>query len=82
MAGCTRCTQAGDWLAVWKLDRRRIRILLVQHSSGAQTALPAPGDSSAPDLAEVRERFPELTRLWDAVRHEFWANAVLEDLPG
>lgn len=35
-----------------------------------------------PDLAEMRERFPEHTRLWDAIRHEFWANAVSEGRTG
>ncbi|WP_327150241.1 hypothetical protein [Nocardia sp. NBC_01329] len=29
-----------------------------------------------PDLADIRERLPEHTRLWDAIRHEFWSNAV------
>lgn len=29
-----------------------------------------------PDLASARELHPELARLWDAVRHEFWRNLL------
>ncbi len=29
-----------------------------------------------PDLAQARELLPELSRLWDAVRREFWAKLI------
>ncbi|MFI6312175.1 hypothetical protein ACIBEK_18895 [Nocardia fusca] len=77
-----RRTRAGDWLAVWRFDHLRIRILRVCDTSGAQTLLSATGLATAPDLADMRERFPELTGLWDAVRHEFWAETAREGLPG
>ncbi|MGW1741493.1 hypothetical protein ACWCPQ_22115 [Nocardia sp. NPDC001965] len=34
------------------------------------------------DLAEMRERCPELTPLWDAIRHEFWASVLPEGRTG
>ncbi|WP_328398091.1 hypothetical protein [Nocardia sp. NBC_00416] len=76
-----RRTRADEWLAVWRFDRR-IRMLRVCDTSGAQILLSAAGPATAPDLADMRERFPELTTLWDAVRHEFWARAVPEGLCG
>lgn len=68
-----RCTEADGWVAQWRLDRLRIRILLVRNSSDADTLFSAAVDAAAPDLAEMRERFPRLSGLWDAIRGEFWA---------
>ncbi|WP_157110528.1 hypothetical protein [Nocardia anaemiae] len=34
----------------------------------------APGDY--PDLVQARERLPKLAELWDAVRHDFWTEAI------
>ena len=68
-----RCTEADGWTAQWCLDHLRIRILLVSNSSDAEPLFSAAVDAAAPDLAEMRERFPRLSDLWDAIRSEFWA---------
>ncbi|WP_280433986.1 hypothetical protein [Nocardia carnea] len=77
----TRYTEVDGWSAAWRCERERIRILRVRLSSGAPAELSTAG-AYIPDLAEMRERFPEHTRLWDAIRHEFWANAVPEGHTG
>ncbi|WP_280462913.1 hypothetical protein [Nocardia carnea] len=77
----TRYTEVDGWSAAWRCDRASIRILRVRLSSGAPVELSIVGPY-IPDLAEMRERFPEHTRLWDAIRHEFWANAMPEGRTG
>ncbi|MFI5779907.1 hypothetical protein [Nocardia sp. NPDC051570] len=34
------------------------------------------GADHCPDLAEARERMPELATVWDAVRHAYWVELV------
>lgn len=66
-----RHTEIDGLRALWRVDHRRGRIVLlaVRDLSGA---LPlTPGDRL--DLAAARERWPRLTPLWDAVRHDFWS---------
>lgn len=77
----TRYTEVDGWSAAWRCDYKSIRILQVRLSSGAPLELSIVG-AYVPDLAEMRERFPEYTRLWDAIRHEFWANAIPEGRTG
>ncbi|WP_433602984.1 hypothetical protein ACQPXH_15235 [Nocardia sp. CA-135953] len=67
-----RRTEVDGWHADWRIDRHRIRIMLVRNLSEAQPLLSAATPAVAPDLADLRERFPELSRLWDAIRHEYW----------
>ncbi|MGW5384963.1 hypothetical protein [Nocardia sp. NPDC003963] len=38
--------------------------------------LTATSAATALDLATMRERFPELTPLWDAVRQQFWSQVA------
>jgi hypothetical protein len=68
-------TEVDGMTATWRLDRCTIAIVSVCGTTSAtpQVVL-APGDR--PDLAEARERWPQLARLWDAVRHEFWAELL------
>ncbi len=77
----TRYIEVDGWSAAWRCDRENIRILQVRLSSGAPVELSTIG-AYVPDLAEMRERFPEHSRLWDAIRHEFWANAIPEGRTG
>ncbi|MET8798082.1 hypothetical protein ABZV91_16805 [Nocardia sp. NPDC004568] len=51
----------------------------MRDSSGVGVPLPA---HTGTDLADMRERFPEYARLWDAIRHEFWAHTVARGLLG
>ncbi|WP_280274087.1 hypothetical protein [Nocardia wallacei] len=74
---CERRTEAGEWLAVWRLDHWRIRVLLVCGRTGDERPLlRAHAPAHAPDLAEVRERFPDLSMLWNAIRHEYWTETI------
>ncbi|MEU4313036.1 hypothetical protein [Nocardia sp. NPDC024068] len=71
----TRSTEAGQWRAVWWRGEHGIRILRVRDIVGDRTVLAVTDAANAPDLADMRERFPELTALWDAIRHQFWVRA-------
>jgi hypothetical protein len=62
------CTECDGRRVVWWLDRDCVRIVELRDASGGR--MPVAG---APDLAEMRERCPELTSLWDAVRHDLWS---------
>ncbi|MFQ6230945.1 hypothetical protein [Nocardia sp. NPDC002869] len=75
----TRHTECDGRLAVWRLDREAIQIVEVRDTSGVGVPLPA---HTCTDLADMRERFPEYTRLWDAIRHEFWTHTVARGLLG
>jgi hypothetical protein len=66
-------TEAGEWLAIWRLDRRTIRILLVRNCSDSAPVLASTAEE-APDLADMRDRLPKLAPLWDAIRHEYWSS--------
>lgn len=63
-----RCTEFDGRRVVWWLDRDCVRVVEVRDASGNRMPV-----SGAPDLAEMRERCPELASLWDAVRHDLWS---------
>ncbi|WP_433679316.1 hypothetical protein [Nocardia sp. CA-119907] len=42
----------------------------------ARPLLSADVAAAAPDLADMREKHPNLSPLWDAVRHEFWSEVI------
>ncbi|PPJ28359.1 hypothetical protein C5E45_00490 [Nocardia nova] len=66
-------TEAGEWLAIWRLDRRAIRILLVCNAFDREPVHVAAA-ANAPDLADMRDRLPKLAPLWDAIRHQYWSS--------
>lgn len=68
-----RYTEADGWVAYWRLDHHRVRITLVSNESETRRVFSAGVLAAAPDLAEMRERFPRLSGLWDAIRREYWA---------
>lgn len=74
MAGSEHRTEVDGWSAEWQVDHYRIRITLVR--SGAEKPLVSFMAASAPDLRQMRERFPKLSPLWDAIRHEYWAEVA------
>jgi len=47
--------------------------MLVGNTSECSPLMSAPTSATAPDLAQMREQFPKLSALWDAVRHEYWS---------
>ncbi|MGW4773206.1 hypothetical protein ACWEO2_34875 [Nocardia sp. NPDC004278] len=72
-----RRTEVDGWVVIWEIDNWRIRIMLVRSViDSVRPLLCADFAVGAPDLADMREKYPNLSRLWDAVRHEFWAEAI------
>ncbi|MEV5834404.1 hypothetical protein [Nocardia sp. NPDC052112] len=63
-------TEVDGWLAEWRIDRCGIRMISV--CDGSDEPLVSFTAASAPDLVQMREQFPELERLWDAIRHAYW----------
>jgi hypothetical protein len=69
-------TEADGWSAEWLLDHHCVRMMLVRNVSDPRPLMSAPVPAVAPDLAEMRERFPQLSSLWDAVRREYWSASL------
>ncbi|MQY21984.1 hypothetical protein NRB20_50970 [Nocardia sp. RB20] len=69
-------TEAGQWQAIWMFDQSRIRIVLVHNMSESTDLFRTESPTTAPDLAQMREQYPRLSRLWDAIRHEFWTESL------
>ncbi|WP_280334912.1 hypothetical protein [Nocardia wallacei] len=67
----SRLSAAGGWLAEWRLHRDRIRIALVRSETDAEPVF-ASSLTLAPDLVQMRELFPDLGPLWDAIHDDFW----------
>jgi hypothetical protein len=66
-----RLTEIDGRQAIWRVDGHSIRIVALR--SAFDTAATATFPSAhPPDLADMRELFPELSLLWDAIRHEYW----------
>jgi hypothetical protein len=65
-------TEVDGLEASWTLDDHEIGIVGVYDTSGNLPVVSI-DHGSYPDLAEARERWPKLTRLWNAVRHDFWS---------
>lgn len=65
-------TEVDGWLAVWELYRHEIRMTLVRNTLDNSEPLVACAPATAPDLVEMRDRYPKLARLWDQVHDDFW----------
>ncbi|MBF6351503.1 hypothetical protein IU448_21175 [Nocardia flavorosea] len=74
--GGTHSAELGEWRAVWQRDRQRIRIIRLRNVADDRTVVAVSDLGAAPDLADMRERFPELSALWDVVRHQFWVRGI------
>lgn len=66
-------TEVDGWSATWQLHQRQLRITLVGRKAGDSTPLVSCALVDAPDLAQLRERYPNLARLWDGIRADFWS---------
>ncbi|WP_228003128.1 hypothetical protein [Nocardia australiensis] len=71
-----RRTEVDGLHVTWHvIQHHLIAIVAVENACDASWAVCFdPGNY--PDLARARELHPELTRLWDAVRHEFWDKLI------
>ncbi len=61
---------------MWQRDRQRIRIIRLRNVADDRTVVAVSDLGTAPDLADMRERFPELSALWDVIRHQFWVRGI------
>ncbi|MBF6176025.1 hypothetical protein [Nocardia blacklockiae] len=72
----THVTECDGLEASWTLIWRGAEIEGIAVTGVYDTADDLPvvsiGQAPYPDLAEARRRWPRLTDLWDAVRHDFW----------
>ncbi|MFE9323839.1 hypothetical protein ACIHDR_21035 [Nocardia sp. NPDC052278] len=69
-------TEVDGWQAIWRIEKCCIRMMLVHKLSEREPLISMSSVAAAPDLVQVRERFPDLARLWDAVRHEYWVESL------
>ncbi|MBF6329097.1 hypothetical protein [Nocardia transvalensis] len=68
-----RRTEAEGLRVTWRLEGHHgIRILQVRKVSDGSVVVSF-GPGNHPDLAAARELLPDLAKLWDAVRRDFWA---------
>ncbi|MBF6079607.1 hypothetical protein ABZ894_28360 [Nocardia beijingensis] len=71
-----RHTEVDGIRVTWRfVQHHLIAIVAVDNASDASPVVSF-GPGNYPDLAQARELLPELARLWDAVRREFWAKLI------
>jgi hypothetical protein len=69
-------TELDGWVAEWCLDQQHcVRILLV-HKLSDPKPLASFDLAASPDLAQMREQYPNLSQLWDAIRHQYWSEFI------
>ncbi|MFF0490400.1 hypothetical protein ACFYTQ_15385 [Nocardia sp. NPDC004068] len=67
-------TECDGFRVRWRRDhqRQQITVLAIDRLEDGPEIVAVLGSGDPPDLVEARERWPQLSRLWDAVRHDFW----------
>ncbi|MEU7767986.1 hypothetical protein AB0B25_23090 [Nocardia sp. NPDC049190] len=70
-----RRTEVDGVRVTWRLIEHHLIAILAVNSCDA-SPVASFGPDHYPDLAQARELLPELAKLWDAVRHEFWAKLI------
>ncbi|QIS23604.1 hypothetical protein [Nocardia terpenica] len=72
----THHTEVEGLRAEWKfLAGHRIGIVSVRAIADGEPVVCFP-ENCYPDLALARERRPELETLWNAIRHDYWTEAL------
>jgi hypothetical protein len=57
--------------AIWRVDGPSIRIVALRSAFDTSATAPFPS-AHPPDPTDMRQRFPGLSLLWHAIRHEYW----------
>ncbi len=71
------CHTEVDGLRVtWRLVQHHVIAIVAVHNASDASPVASFCPSSYPDLARARELLPGLTKLWDAVRREFWTQLI------
>jgi hypothetical protein len=71
-----RRTEAEGLGVTWRLLQDHLSSILAVHNTCDTAPIVSFGPDTYPDLVQARELFPEMTNLWDAVRHDFWARLI------
>jgi hypothetical protein len=69
-------TEADGLGVTWRVLQDHLISIVAVHSASDPAPIVSFGPDAYPDLVQARELLPELTRLWDAVRHDFWAKLI------
>ncbi len=69
-------TEADGLGVTWRVLQDQLISIVAVHSASDPAPIVSFGPDAYPDLVQARELLPELTRLWDAVRHDFWAKLI------
>jgi hypothetical protein len=72
----TRRTEAGGLRATWRPFHNHLISIVAVHETSSTTPIVSFGPEDFPDLAQARELLPEMAKLWDAVRHDFWSKII------
>src|SRR5690348_6915381 len=71
------CRTEFDGLRVtWRLIQNHLISILAVHDASDASPVVSFGPATYPDLVQARELHPGLTKLWDAVRRDFWAELI------
>ncbi|WP_067841235.1 hypothetical protein [Nocardia lijiangensis] len=71
-----RRTEADGLYVTWRLVQHHLISIVAVHNASDASPVVAFGPDMLSDLARARELLPELTKLWDAVRHDYWTNFI------
>ncbi|WP_454198610.1 hypothetical protein [Nocardia sp. Marseille-Q1738] len=71
-----RRTEVDGLRVTWGLLQHHLIAIVAVHNEHDTSPVVSFSPGNYPDLAQARELHPELTRLWDAVRREFWTRLI------
>ncbi|MGV9816974.1 hypothetical protein [Nocardia xishanensis] len=71
-----RRTEADGLRATWRPFQDYLISIVAVHEESGTTPIVSFGPEGFPDLAQARELLPEMNKLWDAVRHDFWTKLI------
>ncbi|WP_040783035.1 hypothetical protein [Nocardia pneumoniae] len=60
----------------WRLSQGHLISIVAVHNAADAAPVVSFGPHIYPDLAQARELLPGFTKLWDAVRREFWNELI------
>lgn len=69
-------TEVGELCVTWRLLQHHLIAIVAVENTSDDSSIVSFNSGTYPDLAQARELLPELTKLWDAVRREFWRKLI------
>jgi hypothetical protein len=71
-----RRTEVDGLRATWRLFQGDLISIVAVHDVSGAMPIVSFDPEDFPDLARARELLPEMNKLWDAVRHDFWTKLI------